>query len=232
MSGAGAITLGPVLLSYDRSYLGLGVDDLRRINDNLVHFIQHDRISMAGNMIGLGSAVRRIVLGRYQARPGVGPQRPADLWSGRVSHVVLFRRNRFRRSLHTLVVVTLFPMLLAAVWNRPSPPDGRHCRTVRSRSARRALWGQLSVHRPGRRARRGRGDHLVRRLTDVFVSTDLGYLHTHGAALRTAGPQLVSFVAHDRAGFGGALIGSGLAIVVDRDVGVPSGASAGCGGRC
>ena len=53
--GAAAITLGPVLLSYDRSYLGLGVDDLRQINGNLVHFIQHDRISMAGNMIGLGA---------------------------------------------------------------------------------------------------------------------------------------------------------------------------------
>ncbi|GAA2054264.1 hypothetical protein GCM10009722_10470 [Williamsia deligens] len=51
-------------------------------------------------------------------------------------------------------------------------------------------------------------------LTAVFVPTDLGYLEMDSAALRSADPQLLPFIAHDRAGFGGALVGSGLAVLL------------------
>ena len=54
MISVAATWLG-VLLAYDRDYLGLTVDDLERINDNLVDFLRHDRITMAGNMIGIGA---------------------------------------------------------------------------------------------------------------------------------------------------------------------------------
>jgi hypothetical protein len=52
--GAAAITLGPVLLHYDRRYLGADVSDLNRLDRHLVGFLIHDRITMAGNMIGIG----------------------------------------------------------------------------------------------------------------------------------------------------------------------------------
>ncbi|MDT5346869.1 MAG: hypothetical protein QOH91_156, partial [Mycobacterium sp.] len=52
--GAGVIALGPVLLRYDRDYLGATVADLHHLNHHLIGFLQHDRITMAGNMIGIG----------------------------------------------------------------------------------------------------------------------------------------------------------------------------------
>lgn len=52
--GAAAITLGPVLLWYDREYLGVDVARLHVVNHHLVHFPQHDRITMAGTMVAIG----------------------------------------------------------------------------------------------------------------------------------------------------------------------------------
>ncbi|TGB39548.1 hypothetical protein [Mycolicibacterium peregrinum] len=212
--GAGAITLGPVLLSYDRSYLGLEVNDLRQINDNLVHFIQHDRISMAGNMIGLGALYAGLSWGGI--RRGLAWARTALLISGLVAFLTLFYfvGTGFVDPLHTLVVVTLFPMLLAAVWNKPDPPQWRSLPDGPESERRRALWGQLLFIGLGAGLAVAGATISFVGLTDVFVSTDLGYLHTHGAALRAADPQLLGFIAHDRAGFGGALIGSGLAIAL------------------
>lgn len=212
--GAGAITLGPVLLGYDRSYLGLGVDDLHRINDNLVHFIQHDRISMAGNMIGLGVLYAGLSWGGI--RRGLVWARTALLISGLVAFLTLFYfvGTGFVDPLHTLVVVTLFPMLLAAVWNKPDPPQWRCLPEGPEPERRRALWGQLLFIGLGAGLAVAGATISFVGLTDVFVSTDLGYMHTHGPVLRAADPQLVGFIAHDRAGFGGALIGSGLAVAL------------------
>jgi hypothetical protein len=212
--GAGAIALGPVLLSYDRSYLGLGVDDLHRINDNLVHFIQHDRISMAGNMIGLGALYTGLSWGGI--RRGLAWARTALLLSGLIAFLTLFYfvGTGFVDPLHTLVVVTLFPMLLAAVWNKPDPPQWRSLPDGPESVRRRALWGQLLFIGLGAGLAVAGATISFVGLTDVFVSTDLGYMHTHGPALKTADPQLLGFIAHDRAGFGGALIGSGLAVAL------------------
>jgi hypothetical protein len=50
--------------------------------------------------------------------------------------------------------------------------------------------------------------------TTVFVPTDLDFMGTHAEHLHNAQDNLVSFIAHDRAGFGGALIGAGLAVLL------------------
>ncbi|HEX8864658.1 MAG TPA: hypothetical protein VF821_03280, partial [Lentzea sp.] len=51
-------------------------------------------------------------------------------------------------------------------------------------------------------------------LTDVFVPSDLEFLHTTAEALNNANPRLLSFIAHDRAGFGGALMSAATAITL------------------
>ena len=40
----------------------------------------------------------------------------------------------------------------------------------------------------------------------MFVPSDLAYMSTSAQALGSANDRLLSFIAHDRAGFGGALI--------------------------
>jgi hypothetical protein len=51
-------------------------------------------------------------------------------------------------------------------------------------------------------------------MTSVFVPTDLDFMGTHAQHLSMADPDLLPFIAHDRAGFGGALIGAGLAVLL------------------
>lgn len=212
--GAAAIALGPVLLGYDRDFLGLSVDDLHQINPNLVAFLRHDRISMAGNMIGLG--VLYLGLSWGGLRTGRRWARTALLISGAVAFGTLFYfiGTGFVEPLHTAVVAVLLPMLVAAVWRSPGEPRWRTLPEGTETERRRALWGQLLfIGLGGGLAVAGLVISAVG-LTAVFVPTDLGYLHTHDSTLVAADPHLLPFIAHDRAGFGGALIASGLAVVL------------------
>jgi hypothetical protein len=61
-------------------------------------------------------------------------------------------------------------------------------------------------------------------VTDVFVREDLSYLHTTASALRAANPHLVPLVAHDRAGFGGALVSDGVIFLLTALWGIRRGA--------
>jgi hypothetical protein len=51
-------------------------------------------------------------------------------------------------------------------------------------------------------------------VTNVFVPEDLAFLRTTPAMLHEANSQLIPLIAHDRAGFGGALVSNGLAILM------------------
>lgn len=142
--GAAAIALGPVLLWYDRDYLGQSVHDLHQVNQHLIGFLQHDRLTMAGNMIGIGILYSGLAWGGI--REGHRWARNALLISGAVAFLTYFYFlvTGFLEPLHTLVVVTLFPMLVLAVWRAPSqahwprtvgpvPHDRRRRRIIRCR---------------------------------------------------------------------------------------------------
>jgi hypothetical protein len=48
----------------------------------------------------------------------------------------------------------------------------------------------------------------------VFVPSDLSYMGTSVETLAAANDRLLSFIAHDRAGFGGALVSAGVAVLL------------------
>jgi hypothetical protein len=212
--GAAGITLGPVLLWYDRDFLGASVADLHDMNHHLVGFLQHDRLTMAGNMIGIGSLFIGVAWGGI--RRGRVWARNALLISGLITFLTLFYFlvTGFLEPLHTLVVVALFPMLVFAVWHRPTTPRWPTTQQGPESERRHALWGQLLMI--------GVGGGLCAAgliistvgLTSVFVPTDLGFLGTDSHTLQTTDSDLLPFIAHDRAGFGGALMGGGLLVLL------------------
>jgi hypothetical protein len=213
-SGAGAIALGPVLLWYDRDYLGASVTDLHHLNQHLVGFLQHDRITMAGNMIGIGI----LYLGLAQAmRQGYRWARRTLLISGAVAFLSYFYflgTGGFVEPLHTLVVVALFPVLVLAVLRAPTAPHWPPVVEGPESQRRRALWGQLLMIGVGGGLTVAGAVISIVGMTSVFVPTDLDFMNTHAEHLRMADPNLLPFIAHDRAGFGGALIGAGLAVLL------------------
>ncbi|MFI2228686.1 hypothetical protein [Nocardia testacea] len=212
--GAAAITLGPVLLWYDRDYLGTDVDGLHRINHHLVHFLQHDRITMAGNMIALGSLYTGLAWGGI--RRGWEWARTALLLSGLVGFPTLFYflLIGFVEPLHVAVTVVLFPMFLLAVRRRPGPPCRRPSAAWPERVRHRALVGQLLMVGTGVGVAIGGIVISTVGLTVVFVPTDLDFLRTDADTLRAANAHLLPFIAHDRAGFGGALAATGVGITL------------------
>jgi len=212
-AGAAAITLGPVLLWYDRDYLGVSVSDLQHLNHHLVGFLQHDRITMAGNMIGIG--ILYLLLAQ-QMRQGYRWARRALLISGFVAFMsyFYFLGTGFAEPLHTLVVIALFPMLILAVWRRPAEPHWPPIVEGPEPARRRALWGQLLMIGVGGGLAVAGAVISTVGLTSVFVPTDLDFLGTHADHLRAADAHLLPFIAHDRAGFGGALVGAGLAVLL------------------
>jgi hypothetical protein len=211
---AAAITLGPLLLWYDNDYLGAGSQALDAVNPRLVHFVQHDRITLAGTMVVIGVLYTGLAWGGL--RRGWVWARNAYLASGAVGFPTLFYflGSGFLEPLHVAATLTLFPMFLLAVWKRPVSrgwtvlPDGpepeRH----------RALIGQLIMIMVGVGLTVGGITISVVGLTSVFVPTDLTFMGTDAHHLHDANPHLVPFIAHDRAGFGGALMAAGVAITL------------------
>ncbi|MBB5783562.1 hypothetical protein [Nonomuraea jabiensis] len=211
---AAAVAFGPVLLWYDRAFLDMDQEALHAINHHLVHFLRHDRITLAGTMVAIG--VLYIGLAAGGMRRGWPWAREAYLVSGAVGFAAvpyLFTHG-YVEPLHTALAVVLLPMFLAAArrpGERPrwtSRPDGPEP------ERRRALTGQLLMVITGIGLFVGGVAVSAVGLGGVFVPSDLAYLGTGPDTLRAAGTRLLPFIAHDRAGFGGALLAAAAAITL------------------
>ncbi|MGW6129756.1 hypothetical protein ACWFNE_07000 [Cellulomonas sp. NPDC055163] len=212
--GAALITLGPLLLWYDLGYLGMDRTQLDELNGRLVPFLQHDRITMAGTMVAIGVLYAGLAWGGM--RRGWAWARTALAVSGAVSFPTLlyFLVIGFVEPLHTAVTVVLFPMFLLAVLGRPAAPAWTPPPDVDEVLRRRSLVGQLLMVATGLGMLAGGIVISAVGLSDVFVPSDLVFLGVHADELRAASERLVPFVAHDRAGFGGALMGAALAVLL------------------
>ncbi|MEU8655929.1 hypothetical protein [Actinoplanes philippinensis] len=115
--------------------------------------------------------------------------------------------------LHAAVTVVLAPMFVLAVTPRTGPPRWTLLPDGPEPERRRALTGQLLMIVTGAGLLIGGVTVSVVGFNDVYVATDLAFLGTHAGHLEEANDRLRSFVAHDRAGFGGALIAAALSIV-------------------
>uniref|UniRef100_UPI001962F5BF hypothetical protein n=1 Tax=Nonomuraea lactucae TaxID=2249762 RepID=UPI001962F5BF len=212
--GAAAITLGPVLLWYDRDFLGMDLHQLHGANHRLVSFLRHDRITMAGTMVAVGALYAGLAAGGI--RHGWRWARNAYLASGAVGFPTLFYflGSGFVEPLHTAVTVALFPMFVLATRRRPPRPQWTILAEGPEPRRRRALVGQLLLIVTGVGLFAGGAAVSLVGLTDVFVHSDLVFLHTTPGDLHAAGTRLLPFIAHDRAGFGGALMAAAVAVTL------------------
>jgi hypothetical protein len=211
--GATAVAMGPVLLPYDESFLGVTSGGLAAINPRLIHFLQHDRITLAGTMVAIG--ILYSALSWWGIRRGQAWARDALLASCLIGFPTLFYFFAFRyvEPIHVALAAILFPLFVIATWRRPrasyaieeeGPADERQ----------RALIGQLLMVSAGAGLIVGGLTISYIGLTSVFVPTDLTYMSTSAQALASVNARLISFIAHDRAGFGGALISTGVAVLL------------------
>jgi len=203
-----------VLLPYDEDYLGMTRDEVGRINEHLLHFMSHDRITLAGTMISIGILYYR--LGKYGMRHGQHWARTAVLTSGVVGFpsFFLYLGYGFFDPLHAAAAIILFPMFLLAMRRNPDRPLHEPVNLRNSREWRLGLWGQLCFVALGVSLSVGGLVIAGVGVTDVFVPQDLTFMGVTPEQLEAANPRLIPLIAHDRAGFGGALFADAVMLLI------------------
>jgi hypothetical protein len=231
MAGGFAIFLAADghFLPHDEEYLGMTAGDLCRLDQcRIVHFMYHDRGSFGGALIAIGTLY--LWLAAFPLRE----REPWAWWTFLVSGLAGFASflaylgYGYLDTWHgvaTLLLLPCFAWGLIGTW-----PSLRRPR------------GAGSLLRPGvrvpwrSRAGIGRACLLVTALTlvaagltimtvgmtTVFVPQDLKFMGLQPADLWAINPRLVPLIAHDRAGFGGGLCGTGLTVLCCVWCGRPS----------
>src|SRR6516162_7782976 len=133
-----------VVLPYDETFSGLTRAQLAAINDRLLYFMAHDRVSLAGTMIAVGVLYVQLAFfgirrGRCWARVTVLVSAFAGFGS-----FFLFLGFGYFDPFHAFVTAILFPLLLLALHSGPSPRVQAVPPNLREDWRRRwGLWGRL-----------------------------------------------------------------------------------------
>lgn len=205
-----------VMLPYDEAYVGIVREDFTAINERLLHFMAHDRMTLAGTMISIG--IVYLMLAGFGIRKRLHWARQAVLYSAATGFLsfFLFLGFDYFDPLHALVSLLIFPLFAVGMmgtrrrfhFNMPSPA------LRNDRVWLRGQWGQLFAVMLGASLMAGGIVISIVGITFVFVPEDLAYLCTSVQELAEANERLISLIAHDRAGFGGALFSLGIAVLL------------------
>ncbi|MEK6280625.1 MAG: hypothetical protein AABN95_09765 [Acidobacteriota bacterium] len=207
-------------LPHDVQFLGLTAEQLCRVNDcRVVYFMFHDRVAFGGALIAIGS------LYMWMAEFPLGRGQAWAWWLFIISGVVGFSSflaylgYGYLDAWHGVGTLLLLPLFIAGL--------------VRSYSLLKPPRGIKSLLQPGvrvpRLSRYGVGRVLLLAtaagmiaggltvmivgMTTVFVPQDLSFMSLEPAQLHAISERLVPLIAHDRAGFGGAICATGITVL-------------------
>ncbi|MEM7130600.1 MAG: dihydroorotate dehydrogenase [Chloroflexota bacterium] len=215
VGGLLALFLGTfgVILPYDEEFVGMTRAELAAINDRLLPFMAHDRITLAGSMLALG--IFYLGLSYYGIRRGVHWACVTLLYSALAGFAsfFLFLGFGYFDPFHAFVTTILFQFVLMGLHTRlPAYTDIALPSLKNDLAWRRSLWSQYLFILQGIGII-GAGLYISAiGITVVFVAEDLAFMQTTAEALRSVNPRLIPLVAHDRATLGGMLISGGIAI--------------------
>jgi hypothetical protein len=231
LSGLFVFSLGATgrFLPHDEQFLGMTAPDLcARHGCRIVHFMIHDRVSFGGALVGVG------LLYYWLA---ASPLRLGQAWAWWVlaltgavgfASFLSFLAYGYLDAWHgiaTLVLLACFLLGLGRSRGLVSRPGSLSCLLCPS-----VHW---SLRSP---AGLGRGCLLAVAAglfvaglailavgtTCVFVPQDLTFMGLSVEEMQDLNPRLVPLIAHDRAGFGGAICCGGAALFFSVWCGTPS----------
>ncbi len=208
-----ALTL--VILPYDEAASGITREAILKLNPKVLHFMAHDRFTLAGTMLSLG--ILYTSLAWHGVRRGRAWAQEAVVFSSFAGFLTFFAflGYGYFDQFHAFVAAALLPIAVQSAASRamPEAPPARDD-LVNDRAWRQAAVGQLLfVVEAAGLMLAGLVIMLVG-ARHVFVETDLAFLGTTGEAMASVYPRLVPLIAHDRATFGGMLLASGIAVLL------------------
>lgn len=196
-------------LPHDVAFLGMTPDELCDVAGcRVVDFMLHDRAAWGGATFAIGVMYAWLVL---------FPLSRGEAWawwtlvvSGALGFLTFlgYLGYGYLDTWHGLGTLLLLPVFAwgaaraRRLVSEPAAPD-RIDRDVRSFGRVVLLMGAAGTALAG-------AVILKIGVTDIFVPEDLAFIGRSADELRRLDPQLVPLIAHDRAGFGGAVLVAGL----------------------
>ncbi|MDE4083542.1 dihydroorotate dehydrogenase [Planococcus maritimus] len=209
------VSMTIVLMPYDEAFLNLSREELMAINPNIYHFMQHDRMTVAGTMVSGG--ILYMQLARHGVRYGLE-------WAKRAIHIagilgflgiLLFIGFGYFDWLHGILWLVLLPFFWKGY--RSSKNHSEHS-SSRNRTNHQAwklsLWGQLAFVSLGFALAAAGLVISIIGVNGVFVETDIAYICMSPEQIASINERLIPVIAHDRAGLGSALISVGLLVLM------------------
>lgn len=216
-------------LPHDVHFLGMTADELCRIADcRIVYFMFHDRVAFGGALIAIGA------LYMWLAEFPLRHRKAWAWWLFAVSGIAGFGSflaylgYGYLDTWHGVATLMLFPCFAIGL--------------IRSRRFLEQPSGIGSLlipgARPGWNSSFGIGRALLLAtaagmiaggftvmtfgMTRVFVPQDLAFMHLQRGDLQSISDRLIPLIAHDRAGFGGAICTAGITVLFCVWCGTPS----------
>ncbi|NDI34103.1 dihydroorotate dehydrogenase [Chengkuizengella sediminis] len=218
LGGIIALYLGltQVVLSYDEQFLGMSKEQLTLLfSERLIFFMAHDRITLAGTMIS--SSILYGGLSFYLIKNGVHWARKAIITAGMFGFLsfFLFLGYGYFDKLHALFWLILLPFYLLGLKDKNKITNVDACSNLtNSRAWKKNQWGQLLfISLSVAFIIAGISISMIG-MTSVFVKEDLKYLCLPPELLNQVNDKIIPLIAHDRAGFGGALLTEGILLLM------------------
>jgi hypothetical protein len=208
-------------LPQDVQYLGMSAADLCSLNGcRIVHFMEHDRTAFGGALVAIG------ILYLWLVTFPLGAGEPWAWWTLALSggagfaSFLAYLGYGYLDTWHGAATLALLPCYgFGLMRARGLLPEIAGFRTL-TRPAPGPPWisagglGRLLLITTGAGMLVGGGTVLIVGMTSVFVPQDLRFMGIDEAGLLAINPRLIPLIAHDRAGFGGAIGAAGLTVLL------------------
>ncbi|MEH7523691.1 dihydroorotate dehydrogenase [Bacillus sp. JJ1503] len=204
-----------VILPYDEAFIQMTREELLALNPNILKFMAHDRMTLAGTMISgsilyMQLAKNGVQFGLHWARKAIN----IAAISGFLG-ILLFIGYGYFDWLHGLFWLILLPFF---IWGVRQTKGAIHSPVSKNRrntsNWKKSLWGQLCFVILGFSFVIGGVVISTIGTTSIFVPTDTGFICIPPEILNEINNRLIPVIAHDRAGFGSALFSVGLLVLM------------------
>ncbi|PAE41522.1 dihydroorotate dehydrogenase [Bacillus sp. 7884-1] len=204
-----------IILPYDEYFIGLTRAGILQVNPLILAFMSHDRMALAGTMISGG--ILYIQLARHGIKNDMHWAKVAFHSAAITGFIGIFLSIGYGYFdwLHGLFWLILMPIFFFSFREGKKvagPPFSSH--GSNDRSWQYGLYGQLMFIILGFLIVVGGLVISTIGVSKVFVSTDLNFLCMSPQMLDQISSNLIPVIAHDRAGFGSALVSVGLLILM------------------
>jgi dihydroorotate dehydrogenase len=204
-----------IILPYDENFIGLTRADILQVNPLILAFMSHDRMALAGTMISGG--ILYIQLARHGIKNNMHWAKVAFHSAAITGFIGIFLSIGYGYFdwLHGLFWLLLLPIYFFSfkegkkITGTPYSSHGSN-----DRSWQYGLYGQFMFIILGFLIVVGGLVISTIGVSKVFVSTDLNFLCMSPQMLDQISSNLIPVIAHDRAGFGSALVSVGLLILM------------------